>query len=122
MKKITDVQDLKGKYVLIRSSLNIPLQEGGVRNRFRIERALPTLRYLHEAGARTIILSHLGRKPDESLKPVYDELVKSLPVHWGGDINGQEFQERRTLLADGDILLAENCGKMNGRWLMIQNS
>jgi phosphoglycerate kinase len=108
MQKITDVQDLKGKYVLIRASLNIPLQDGEVRNSFRINRALPTLRYLHEAGARTIILSHLGRKPEESLKPVFAELEKSLPVHWGGTVTGEEFKERRTLLADGEILMAEN--------------
>jgi len=114
MKKITDVQDLKGKYVLIRASLNIPLQDGKVRNSFRINRALPTLRYLHEAGARTIILSHLGRKPEESLKPVFTELEKSLPVHWGGDINGQEFKDRRNLLTDGEILMAENLRQNEG--------
>jgi len=108
MNKITDVTDLKGKYVLIRSSLNIPLEDGAVRNSFRINRALPTLRYLHEAGARVIVLSHLGRKPEESLKPVFTELEKSLPVHWGGLVTGDEFKQRRELLADGDILLAEN--------------
>jgi phosphoglycerate kinase len=108
MKKITDAIDLKGKYVLIRSSLNIPLEDGKVRNSFRINRALPTLRYLHEAGARVIILSHLGRKPEESLKPVFDELEKHLPVQWGGVITGPEFGERKNLMADGDILLVEN--------------
>lgn len=108
MKKITEAGNLKGKYVLIRSSLNIPLQSGKVRNNFRINRALPTLRYLHEAGARTIILSHLGRKSEDSLKPVFDELEKYLPVHWGGEVKSEEFKTRKNLLADGEILLAEN--------------
>jgi phosphoglycerate kinase len=108
MKIITDATDLKGKYVLIRSSLNIPLEDGKVRNSFRINRALPTLRYLHEAGARIIILSHLGRKPEESLKPVFDELEKHLPVQWGGSVTGGEFGERKNLMSDGDILMAEN--------------
>jgi phosphoglycerate kinase len=108
MKKITDVENLKGKYVLVRSSLNIPLHEGKIRNAFRLERALPTLRYLHEAGARTIILGHLGRKPEESLKPVFDALEKRLPVHWGGVVTGEEFLARKELLADGEILMAEN--------------
>jgi len=108
MKKITEAGDLKGKYVLIRSSLNIPLQEGKIRNMFRLERAMPTLRYLHESGARTIILGHLGREPEETLKPVFTELEKRLPVHWGGVVTGDEFISRKNLLADGEILLAEN--------------
>lgn len=108
MKKITDVTDLRGKYVLVRSSLNIPLHEGEISSRFRIDRALPTLRYLHEAGARTIVLAHLGRQPEDSLKPVFTELEKCLPIHWGGAVLGEEFQARRDLLADGDLLLAEN--------------
>ena len=108
MKKITEVGNLKGKYVLIRSSLNIPLEDGKIRNMFRLERAMPTLRYLHEAGARTIILGHLGRKPEETLKPVFTELEKRLPVHWGGIVTGDEFRDRRNLLADGEMLMAEN--------------
>lgn len=108
MKKITEAGDLKGKYVLLRASLNIPLDNGEVRNAFRINRALPTLRYLHEQGARTIVLSHLGRKPEETLKPVFSVLEKHLPIHWGGSVTSQEFASRRELMADGDLLLAEN--------------
>jgi phosphoglycerate kinase len=108
MKKITAAGNLKGKYVLIRSSLNIPLEEGKIRNMFRLERAMPTLRYLHESGARTIILGHLGLEPEETLKPVFTELEKRLPVHWGGVVTGDEFISRKNLLADGEILLAEN--------------
>lgn len=108
MKKITEAGDLRGKYVLIRASLNIPLDDGEVRNAFRIERALPTLRYLHEQGARTIILSHLGRKPEETLKPVFSVLEKHFPIHWGGVVTQDEFKQRRELLADGEILMAEN--------------
>jgi len=108
MEKITDAGDLKGKYVLVRASLNIPLDNGEVRNAFRINRALPTLRYLHEQGARTIVLSHLGRKPEETLMPVFSVLEKHLPVHWGGSVTSDDFKSRRELLADGEILMAEN--------------
>lgn len=108
MKKLTEVPDLKGKYVIVRASLNIPLDDGKVRNSFRINRAIPTLRYLHEAGARTILLGHLGRKPEETLKPVFAELEKQLPVHWGGLVTEPEFIDRKNLMADGDILMAEN--------------
>ncbi len=114
MKKITDVSELRGKYVLVRSSLNVPLVDGVVRDAFRIKQALPTLRYLREQGAKTIILSHIGRDPEETLQPVFDALEKFLPLHWGGDVTSAEFAERRGLMSDGDILLAENLRQHEG--------
>ncbi|MEY3784575.1 MAG: hypothetical protein RLZZ230_897 [Candidatus Parcubacteria bacterium] len=108
MKKVTDLKDLRGKYVVLRASLNVPLVDGVVRDEFRILRALPTLRYLHEQGAKTIIISHIGRSPEETLKPVLTALEKYLPLHWGGDVTSDAFQARKNLLAEGDILLAEN--------------
>lgn len=108
MKKITDVADLKGKRVIVRASLNIPLENEKVRNAFRLKRALPTLRYLQEQGARVIIISHIGRKPEETLKPIFDELEKDFPIHWGGVVTSGEFKERAELLGEGTFLMAEN--------------
>ncbi|MBP6924484.1 MAG: phosphoglycerate kinase [Candidatus Pacebacteria bacterium] len=113
MKKITDVADLKGKRVIVRASLNIPLENGRVRNAFRLKRALPTLRYLQEQGARVVIISHIGRKPEETLKPVFDELEKDFPIHWGGVVTGEEFKARAELLTDGTFLMAENLRQDN---------
>lgn len=114
MKKITEAGSLKGKYVLLRSSLNIPLQDGKVRNKFRLERALPTLRYLHEQGAKTIVIAHIGREPEETLKPVFDELEKYLPVHWGGSVDSEGLRQRKELMGNGDILMAENLRQNSG--------
>ncbi len=108
MKKITDRTDLKGVRVIVRASLNIPLEGNHIRNAFRLKRALPTLRYLHEQGAKTIIISHIGRKPEETLRPIFDELQKYFPMHWGGSVTGQEFKERAALISDGGFLMAEN--------------
>lgn len=108
MKCITEVAELKGKYVLLRSSLNIPLKDGKPRNHFRLEKALPTMRYLHEQGAKTIVVAHIGREQSETLRPVYAELEKYLPMHWGGSINTEGFRQRSQLMSNGDILLAEN--------------
>lgn len=108
MKKITEAGDLRGKYVLLRSSLNIPLKDGVVRNHFRLERALPTLRYLREHGARIVVIAHIGRKPEETLKPVFTELQKYLPIQWGGSVASEGFRQRKELMSDGDVLLAEN--------------
>ncbi|HEY0964702.1 MAG TPA: phosphoglycerate kinase [Candidatus Paceibacterota bacterium] len=109
MKSITEVADLRGKRVIVRASLNIPLEEdGSIRNAFRLTRALATLRYLHEQGARTVIISHIGRKPEETLKPIFAALEKHLPIHWGGAVTGDEFKERAALISDGSFLMAEN--------------
>lgn len=115
MKSILEAGDLKGKYVIVRSSLNIPLNDdGSLRNEYRLLRALPTLRYLHEVGARTIVLAHIGREPEETLKPVYEAMKKYLPAQWGGAIGSQECYDRRALMADGDVLLLENTRKNAG--------
>lgn len=108
MKKISDLTNLKGKRVIVRASLNIPLEDGRVRNAFRLTRALPTLRYLEEQGAKVIIISHIGRKSEETLKPIFEELEKEFPVHWGGSVTSNEFKTQAEVLTDGSFLLAEN--------------
>lgn len=114
MKKVTEVEALAGKFVVLRSSLNIPIKDGKVRNKFRLERALPTMRYLHESGAKVIVIAHIGREPEETLKPVFAELEKYLPIQWGGDILSDEFKQRRDIMGNGDILLAENMRQHEG--------
>lgn len=109
LKKITEVENLAGKYVVIRTSFNVPLVEGGeVRNDFRLKRALPSLEFLRNAGARTIIISHIGRGQEETLRPVFEELEKTLPLTWGGKITDDNFSEIRNQMNDGDIVVCEN--------------
>lgn len=108
MKKITEAEELKGKRVIVRASLNVPVRDGVVQNSFRIARALPTLRYLNASGARTIIVAHIGRDKTETLKPVFTELEKNIPIQWGGTIGSADFDARVALMSDGDFLLAEN--------------
>jgi phosphoglycerate kinase len=112
---LTDL-DVAGKRVLVREDLNVPLDEhGAIADDARIEAALPTLRWLHEHGARTIVLSHLGRpdgKPDPrlSLRPVAQRLsdLLGLPVAFAGDSVGESAQLAVDQLNDGGILLLEN--------------
>lgn len=108
LKAITEVQDLRGKYVLIRASFNVPLVDGKVRSDFRLKRALPTLKFLKEVGAKTIIISHIGREPEETLKPVFEELKSAIPMSWGGTITDPAFAEIRNDLAEGEIVMCEN--------------
>ena len=95
--------------MVIRTSFNVPLVEGGeVRNDFRLKRALPSLEFLRNAGARTIIISHIGRGQEETLRPVFEELEKTLPLTWGGKITDDNFSEIRNQMNDGDIVVCEN--------------
>ncbi len=108
LRLITEVTDLKGKYVIIRSSCNVPLDGGDVRNAFRLTRALPTLQFLKAAGARTIVISHIGRNPEDSLRPVFAALEKIVPMTWGGAITDPAFGDIRIEMQDGDIVFCEN--------------
>ncbi len=108
LRLITEAGDLKGKYVIVRASCNVPLEDGQVRNAFRLKRAVPTLKYLREQGARTIVISHIGRAATDSLLPVYKALNELFPLSWGGSITAPDFKEKQLSMIDGDIVLCEN--------------
>jgi len=103
--------ELAGKRVLIRQDLNVPLDNGRVASDQRIQASLPAIRHCIDAGARLMIMSHLGR-PEEgrpeaqySLRPVADYLSAALdrPVALIDD-----YLEHEPRLADGEVALLEN--------------
>jgi phosphoglycerate kinase len=103
---VTDIKDLAGKRVLLRASLNVPIQDGKVIDTFRLEQALPTLDHLKKQGARVVVIGHIGRESDESLKPVSEALNRLTDVKWGGTIKdalGTIFS-----LQNGEAILLEN--------------
>ena len=107
--KMADL-DLAGKRVLIREDLNVPLKDGKVADDTRIRASLPTIRRARDAGARVMLMSHLGR-PEED---VYDEKASLAPVaeHLGG-LLGAPVRVVRDYLAgvevgEGGIVLLEN--------------
>lgn len=108
MKPVTQIESLAGKYVVLRSSLNLPVVDDVVTNDYRLKKSLPTMRYLSEAGAKVIVIGHIGRDQTDTLKPVFDVLQNYLPVQWGGVIGSDECTQRRSLMQNGDILLLEN--------------
>ncbi len=115
IKSISDI-DLEGKKVLFRFDFNVPLDENGkVKDDTRICRAVPTIRYAMEHGARSILASHLGRpkgerRPEMSLKPVAEVLSKLLDknVSFVDDCVGPEVDKAVDDLRDGEALLLEN--------------
>jgi phosphoglycerate kinase len=108
LKQITEAGDLAGKTVLVRSSCNVPLSGGEVRNSFRLRRAVPTLKYLVKEGARVIVISHLGREATDTLRPVFDELGSELPLLWGGTIATSQFEAVLSQATMGEIIFCEN--------------
>jgi len=108
LKKIINEKNLRGKYVLLRSSLNVPIEDGKVVNQFRIIRAVPTIKHLLDQGARVILIGHIGRDPKETLKPVADVLSEMFPLTWAGLLKGDVVDRMRLELKDGEILMLEN--------------
>ena len=119
-RKLTDL-DVAEKRVLVREDLNVPIlrttEHGApkILDFARVDAAIPTLRWLHEQGARTIVLSHLGRpdgKPDPalSLRPIAQALSDRLDiaVRFADDCVGATAAQAVAELRDGDVLLLEN--------------
>src|ERR1700748_118086 len=110
-----DDLDVKGKRVLVRADLNVPMKDGRVTDSARIDRQAPTIRELAEKGARVIVLSHFDRPkgkvvPSMSLKPVAEPLAKEIgrPVAFAPDCVGIKAETAVAALKDGDVLLLEN--------------
>jgi len=113
--KTLDDLNVKGKRVLVRADLNVPMKDGHVTDASRIERQAPTIRELSDKGARVIVLSHFDRPkgkvvPGMSLKPIAPALAKELgkPVAFAEDCVGPKAKEAIDKLKDGDIVLLEN--------------
>ncbi|HHO68776.1 MAG TPA: phosphoglycerate kinase [Gammaproteobacteria bacterium] len=108
--KMTDL-DLAGKRVLIREDLNVPIKDGKVSSDKRIRASLPTIEHAMKAGARVMLMSHLGRPTEGeyneefSLKPVADHLSGLL----GKDVRLiRDYLDNPPELADGEVVILEN--------------
>ena len=115
MKSVSDLGELRGKRVLIRCDFNVPLDGDTITDDGRIRAALPTLTLLREAGAKVVIMAHLGRpkgtvNPVYSLAPVAKRLGELLgvEVQLAGDVVGDSATATVAALADSDVALLEN--------------
>ncbi len=115
MRTVADLGDLKGRKVLLRSDLNVPLDGTTITDDLRIEASAPTIRALADAGAAVIVMAHLGRPkgaPDErySLRPVAARLAEEVgrPVAFAQDTVGEHAKAAVSALGEGDVLLLEN--------------
>jgi phosphoglycerate kinase len=115
MSTIDDLGDVRGKRVLVRSDLNVPLQDGVIGDDGRIRASVPTISKLADQGARVIVCAHLGRpkgqvKPEFSLAPVAERLGELLgrEVRFATDTVGDSARATVDALQDGEVALLEN--------------
>ncbi|QXJ20016.1 phosphoglycerate kinase [Actinomadura graeca] len=114
MRTIDDL-DVAGRRVLVRSDLNVPLEDGRITDDGRIRAALPTIEALRARGAKVVVCAHLGRpkgqvRPELSLAPVAGRLGSLLgaDVALAGDVAGDSARATVDGLAGGDVALLEN--------------
>jgi phosphoglycerate kinase len=108
-------RDVKGKRVLVRADLNVPMKNGRIADVLRIERQAPTMTELADKGARVIVMSHFDRPggkvvPSMSLKPVAAALTNFVgqPVRFAEDCIGEKAIAKVAAMRDGEILVLEN--------------
>ena len=108
--------DARGRTILLRVDLNVPMKDGAVTDATRIERAVPTIRALRGKGAKVVVLSHFGRPkgarvPEMSLAPIVAPLSDALggdPVSFAEDCIGEKAEMAVGAMKEGDVLLLEN--------------
>lgn len=114
-KRSIQTADVRGKRVIVRVDFNVPFSGAVISDDSRVRESLPTIRHLMEHGAKTILISHLGRpkgKVVESLRlePVARRLSQLLgtPVQSSRDFAGTQVERQVAALEDGQVLLLEN--------------
>lgn len=107
--------EARGRRVLLRADLNVPMQDGKVSDLTRLERLSPTIRELAEKGAKVVVLSHFDRPkgkrvPEMSLKPVAEALGRVLgrPVGFAEDCIGAPAEAAVGAMQPGDVVVLEN--------------
>jgi phosphoglycerate kinase len=115
MRTYDDPGIFAGRTVLVRSDLNVPMDDGVITDRGRVLASAGTIRELAEAGARVIVMSHLGRPkgqpdPQFSLLPIVPELAAAIDreVAFAADTVGDEARAKAAELGAGEVLLLEN--------------
>ena len=117
MKKTVKDIDVKGKRVLVRCDFNVPMENGRITDDVRIVSALPTIKYLMENGARTILMSHMGRPKGKAdirytLRPVAERLgqllKKEIIFADSPLVVDKSVETAVSKLAEGDVMLLEN--------------
>lgn len=114
MKRIQEVKDLKGKRVLLRSTLNVPIKNGKILNDFRLRSSLQTIKFLKDAEAKVVLVGHIGRG-SESLLPVFEYFKNQIPtISFTREVLGEKTTSAIENMNDGDVIMLENLRMNDG--------
>lgn len=115
MRTVRDIRVLENIPVLVRTALNVPVENGEVSGSFRLRRALPTIEYLRTRHARVVLIGHLGDQGTETLEPVYRALSEMVPgIRFCPVATGPRAREAVRTLPPGGVLLLENLRRSPG--------
>ena len=109
MKSVRDIPMLENIPVLVRAPLNMTIVDGKVATAFRLERFVPTVKYLQERHARVVLIGHIGEKGTETLEPVYEALKNLIPnLSFCKVTTGPEARAAVRGLSPGHVVMLEN--------------
>lgn len=115
MRSVREIPVLEGIPVLLRTSLNAPMKEGKVENTFRLQSALPTIKYLAERHAKVVLISHVSGTGTETLRPVYEAMKRLVPnLSWCPVSAGKDARAMVRSMLPGGVLMLENLRRNKG--------
>lgn len=117
LKSVKKLKNIKGKRVVLRLDLNVPLEGGTnkkIKDDFRLLRSTPTIKFLSQKGAKVIIVGHLGKDGSGSLKPVADYFKKSLDVGFLPKMSFAEIRKISGEIKNGSAIILENLRAWDG--------
>ena len=115
MRSVRDIPRIENIPILVRTAMNVPIENGKVVNDYRLRRGLETIRFLSLHHAKVILISHIGEKGTETLAPVAAALGKLIPrVSFFPETIGARARAAVRALLPGDILVLENLRRDRG--------
>src|SRR3989344_5294885 len=115
MKTVRDIPILKGIPILVRATLNVPVEKGKVVDTFRLRRALPTIEFLRAKKARSILISHITGTGTETFEPMWEAMRQWIPdLSFCPVSTGPAARAAARALSPGGVLMLENLRRDRG--------
>lgn len=109
-------KNIRGTGVVLRASLDVPVEKGVVTNTYRLEAAISTLENLSKKGARTTVIGHIGRDATNTMRPVFEEAQRltGIPLQFVDGVVGETVCRKVEALKPGETLFLENVRRESG--------
>ena len=109
-KSLKDIGEIKGKVVILRLETNVPIIRGKIAETFRLDQSIPTINFLQDRGAKTLIIGHIESKETDSLQLIFEYFKElDLPIVFASDL--MEAKEKLLKCKEGEIVILDNLRK-----------